>query len=60
MFTLKIDFKCPLCENKDKWYCMPLKEQTKSKDFIRSLDKFELVCKKCSKSYFLSFKIKAI
>lgn len=62
MFTMKLDFKCiiPECGNKDEWYLMPLKEKVKSKDFIRSINKYEVVCKKCNKTYILSFKIKEV
>lgn len=62
MITTRISFKCimPGCNNKQYWYIMPLKEKTNSNDFVRSITKYELVCKKCKKTYILKFTIKAI
>jgi hypothetical protein len=58
MITAKLDFACVLCKNRQSWYIMPMKQKTISKDTIRSMTKFELVCKKCKQSYMLTLKIK--
>lgn len=62
MITTRINFKCimPGCDNTKNWYVMPLKDKIKSKDFVRSITRYELLCKKCKKTYILEFKIEAI
>jgi hypothetical protein len=57
MIHAKVKFKCKCCGKSKDWYIMPKKEKTKSNDYTRSIDKFELVCKNCKKSYTLTIKI---
>lgn len=58
MITIKLQFKCKLCNHID-FYVMPLKEKIRN-DFINSMTKFNLQCKKCGKNYILSFNVKVI
>lgn len=60
MITVKLNFVCILCSEKEKFYIMPEKIKTISKDYINSTDKFNLQCKKCGKNYQLQIKIQAI
>lgn len=59
MFTCSLNFTCPVpeCKNNKDWYVMPLRERTKSKDFINSLNNYEVQCKKCGQRYLLNFTI---
>ena len=58
MIDLRIDFNCELCKKND-FYTMPMKMKVNNKgDFIRSLNKYELVCRDCRQSYILEFTIK--
>jgi len=60
MIILKINFKCPMCENNKDFYLMPLKERTSGNDYVDSLTKYEMKCKKCGKSYIISYDIKIV
>ncbi len=60
MITSKINFSCILCGEKERFYVMPEKIKTISKDYINSVTKFNLQCKKCGKNYRLNIKIEAI
>ena len=60
MITAKVKFRCKLCNNAQSFYVMPLKEKTKTGDFINCLDKYNLQCKKCGKNYILEIKIKTV
>ncbi len=60
MITAKIDFPCKICNNRQRWYVMPLKEKVKSGSFINSFTSYDLSCKKCGKHYILKFSIKAV
>jgi len=57
MIVLKIDFKCKLCGNCDDFYVMPIDEKVGKDDYISSLNRYRLQCKKCKKDYILSFNI---
>ena len=58
MLNLKIDYQCPLCKDTKKaFYIMPLDEKTKSNDYISSIDKFVVQCKKCRQKYLLKIGI---
>ena len=60
MITAKINFRCQLCGNTDKFYLMPLDEKTKSNDFIQSSCKFRIKCKECGKNYVMHFVVKSL
>jgi len=60
MITARLEFACSLCGNKKNFYVMPLDEITKSRDYIHSLTKYRLSCKKCGQDYILSFKVKLL
>jgi len=60
MITLRLDFKCILCQQSKNWYIMPFDEQTPSKDYVHSVNKFRLACKGCGNNYKLSFKIEEL
>jgi len=61
MLILRIDFKCPLCENDKDFYTMPMKKKVNNRgDFSRSLNEYEVMCKSCRKSYVLEFTIKNV
>ena len=59
MIKCQLDYKCPLCSNTD-FYMSPVGEKTVSKDIVYSLHQFQLVCKKCYKTYLLDYKIEAV
>lgn len=60
MITAHLDFACQLCNQKQSWYIMPLKEKTLSGDKINSVNQYHLQCKKCGQDYVLKFNIKRI
>lgn len=60
MITAKLNFTCALCSEKEKFYIMPEKIKTISKDYINSQNRFKLQCKKCGKNYKLVIKIEAV
>ena len=55
MIYCKIDYPCKLCGNKQSWYISPLEEKTISGDYVNSVTKFEITCKKCGQRYLLQF-----
>lgn len=57
MIILKFKLKCKICGKSKEWYVMPMKEKTKSNDYIRSATKYELVCKNCKQTYILKFNV---
>lgn len=59
MLKVKLDFRCMLCDHRD-FYVSPVGEKTAFEDIIYKLDEYQLVCKKCRKTYVLDFKIVAI
>jgi len=58
MILINLDFKCKLCEH-SVFFVMPLKEKVNN-DFINSINKYDLQCKKCGKHYILNLNVKAI
>ena len=60
MITAHLDFSCILCGQKQSWYIYPLSEKTKSGDYINSVNRYKLGCKKCGYNYILEFTIKPI
>lgn len=60
MITAKLQFNCVLCGNGQNFYVMPIDEKTKANDYVHSLTKYRLSCKKCGQDYILSFKVKEL
>ena len=60
MIIARIQFKCKLCNNAQSFYIHPLDNKTKSSDYISSLTKYRITCKKCRASYILKFSIKLL
>lgn len=62
MLTVTMEFKCKLCNQDERFYIMPEKLQVGSgkTDYIRSQNRYTIVCKECQKAYTLTVNIKAL
>jgi len=57
MINYSFELTCQLCGNKKDFYVMPIDEKVGKDDFVSSLQKYRIQCKKCNKDYLLDVRL---